>query len=148
MSALEAIQGTHTSFTPDDLYAHFRSFEEKLRQSGDLKQTSKSKTVAFPAQNHNLPSSSNTRSSNDQFINKIHHESSKDALLLSKMFQELLDFERKYNMEREEKSKRVRCFSCHRKGHTIQTCFKLFPQLKNANGEGQQDRKPRQKYDG
>ena len=41
VSALEAIQGTHDSFTPDDLYAHFRSFEEKLRQSGELKQPSK-----------------------------------------------------------------------------------------------------------
>ena len=30
VSALEAIQGTHDSFTPDDLYAHFQSFEEKL----------------------------------------------------------------------------------------------------------------------
>ena len=153
VSALEAIQGTHDSFTPDDLYAHFRSFEEKLRQSGELRPT-KSKTVAFPAQNRNFPSSSNipnssnTRLSNDQFINKIDHESSKDALLLSKMFQGMLDFERKYNKDREEKSKRVMCFACHREGHTIQTCFKLFPQLKNADGEGQQDRKPRQKYDG
>ena len=148
MSALEAIQGTHDSFTPDDLYAHFRSFEEKLRQSGDLKQTSKSKTVAFPAQNRNLSSSSNTRLSNDQFINKIDHETSKDAFLLSKMFQGMLDFERKYNKNREEKNKRVMCFACHREGHTIQTCFKLFPQLKNEEGERQQDRKPRQKYDG
>ena len=40
------------------------------------------------------------------------------------------------------------CFACHREGHTIQTCFKLFPQLKNEEGERQQDRKPRQKYDG
>lgn len=148
VSALEAIQGTHTSFTPDELYAHFRSFEEKLIQSGELKHESKSKTMAFPAQNRNHPSSSNNRLSNDQFINKIDHESSKNALLLSKMFQGMLDFERKYNKEREEKNKRVMCFACHREGHTIQTCFKLFPHMKSSDGDGQQDRKPRQKYDG
>ena len=38
ISALEAIQGTHESYTPDELYAHFRSFEEKLKQTGQLTQ--------------------------------------------------------------------------------------------------------------
>ena len=32
ISALEAIQGTRKTFTSDELYAHFRNFEEKLRQ--------------------------------------------------------------------------------------------------------------------
>ena len=41
VSALEAIQGTHASFTPDELYAHFRSFKEKLIQSGEQKQEAK-----------------------------------------------------------------------------------------------------------
>jgi len=125
VSALEAIQGTHDSLTPDDLYAHLRSFEEKLRQSGNPKQSSKFKTVAFPAQNQNSSSSSNARLSNDQFINKIDHDTSKNTLLLSKMFQDMLDLERNYNKEREEKNKRVMCFACHRKGHSTQTCFQL-----------------------
>jgi len=125
VSALEAIQGTHDSLTPDDLYAHLRSFEEKLRQSGNPKQSSKFKTVAFPAQNQNSSSSSKARLSNDQFINKIDHDTSKNTLLLSKMFQDMLDLERNYNKEREEKNKRVMCFACHRKGHSTQTCFQL-----------------------
>ena len=60
----------------------------------------------------------------------------------------MLDFERKYNKEREDDNKRVVCFACHKEGHTIQNCFKLFPHLKNKDGEGKQDRRPRQKKDG
>ena len=37
----------------------------------------------------------------------------------------MLDLERNYNKEREEKNKRVMCFACHRKWHTTQTCFQL-----------------------
>ena len=60
----------------------------------------------------------------------------------------MLDFERKYNKEREDDNKRVVCFACHKEGHTIQNCFKLFPHLKNKDGEGKQDRRSRQKKDG
>jgi alkyl hydroperoxide reductase subunit AhpC len=40
------------------------------------------------------------------------------------------------------------CFTCHKEGRTIQLCFKLFPHLKNKEGKGRQDRKPRHKSDG
>ena len=60
----------------------------------------------------------------------------------------MLEFERKYNKEREEKNKRLMCFACHREGHSIQTCFKIFPQLKNSDGGGQQERRSKPKYEG
>jgi hypothetical protein len=60
-------------------------------------------------------------------VQRIDHESSKDALLLSKMIQDMLSFERKYNKELAEENQKAVCFACHQERHTIQTYFKLFP---------------------
>ena len=50
ISALEVLSGVQP-FTPDELFAHLRSCEEKLRQAGVHEQTSK--TIALPAQKQN-----------------------------------------------------------------------------------------------
>lgn len=46
MSTPEALAGTQT-YTSDELYAYFRSFEEKVKQSGKLEP--KARAIAFPA---------------------------------------------------------------------------------------------------
>jgi hypothetical protein len=69
-------------------------------------------------------------------MQRLDYESSKDTLLLFKMFQGMLIFERKYNKEWGEENHKVMCFVCHQEGHTIQTYFKLFPHVKNKDGEG------------
>ena len=144
VSALEAIQGTRDTFTLDELYTQLRCFEEKLKQAGEQK--SEPKALALPAHNikHFNPSSS--QPNRETLIQRLDHEVSKDALLLSKMFQGMLDFEKKYNKEREEREKKVVCFMCQREGHTIQSCFKLFPHLK-SNDEDKLERKGRFKRD-
>lgn len=58
----------------------------------------------------------------------------------------MLDFERKYNKQREKNNKRVLCFWCHKEWHSIQSCFKLFP--KNKDSGEQQNRRPRPRRDG
>jgi hypothetical protein len=62
-------------------------------------------------------------------------------MLLSKMFQGMLNFEKKFNKEREEHDKKVICFGCHKEGHTIHSCFLLFPHPKGTEGINCQDRK-------
>lgn len=129
VNALEAMQGTNDSFTPDELCTHFQRFEEKFRQA---REKHKTKIIALLVQNSNSYNSSNyNRTSNDSFIQKIDQETSNDPLLLSKMFQGMLKFESKYNNERISENKKLVCFACHREGHTIRNCFKLFPNLKN-----------------
>jgi cytochrome c553 len=48
----------------------------------------------------------------------------------------------------EEENQKAVCFVCHREGHNIQTCFKLFSYLKNKEDEERQDHKSRYKNDG
>jgi hypothetical protein len=95
---LEAIQSTNSVFTPDELYTHLCCFEEKLKQVSDYH--IKPKQVAFSAQ-------SNVKYFNlsifyYNFIQTLDHEVSKDATLLSKMFNDMLTFEKKINKEKEE----------------------------------------------
>lgn len=124
------------SFTLDELYTHFRCFEEKLRQAEELKHETKS--IALLGKNSKSHNSSNNRYSNDFFIQNI----SKDVLLLSKMFLGMFNFERKHNKERTFENKKMVCFACHREWHTIRTCFKLFSNLKNQEeGEIQDQNK-------
>jgi hypothetical protein len=84
----------------------------------------------------------------DSFVQRLDHESSKDALLLSKTFQDMMNFKLKYNKEHEEKNQKMICFVCHREWHTIQSCFNLFSHLINKEGERSQDRKSQYKSDG
>ena len=114
ISALEAIQGSKETLTPDEVYTHLRCFEEKLKQAGEFK--SEYKTIALPTHNvkHYNPSSS--QSNRENFVQRLEHEVSKGALLLSKMIQGMLDFEKKYNKEREGRDKKIVCFMCHKEG--------------------------------
>jgi hypothetical protein len=52
---------------------------------------------------------------NKSFIQKLYDEATKDALLLSKMFQIMLNFERKFNQECEEENKKCASYAT-RKG--------------------------------
>jgi hypothetical protein len=143
VSALEVMQGVQAAFTSDEVYAYLRSFEKTLKQAGEPGHPSK--IVTFSVHNHQNTSTS--QFTTDEFMQKLDHESSKDALLLSKILLGMLRFEQKYNKEREEENQKVVCFACHREGHTIQMCFKLFPHLKNKDGDGRQDHKARHKND-
>jgi hypothetical protein len=116
-----------------ELYIHIRYFEEKLKQVSDY--NNESKIIVFATQTnikHFNPLTS--RPSNENFIQHLNHETSKDVMLLSKIFHEILLFERKYNKEREERDKKAVCFACHKKDHRIHSCFMLFSHLKNDDG--------------
>jgi flagellar biosynthesis chaperone FliJ len=109
------MQGTNDAFTLDELYTHLRCFEEKLKQMGDYH--IEPKQVVFPAQSnakHFHPSTSH-----ENFIQSLDHKVSKDAMLISKMFQGMLNFEKKFNKKREGHDKKVIYFGCYKKGHTI-----------------------------
>jgi hypothetical protein len=69
-------------------------------------------------------------------------------MLISKMFQVMLNFENKFNKEREENDKKVICFGCHKEEHTIHSYFLLFSHLKGTNGTSRQDRKYKFSKDG
>ena len=60
---------------------------------------------------------------------------------MSKIIQGMLEFEQQYNKRREEKNKRIMCIVCHKEGHTMKSCYKLYPRDKTE--EGRQDRRPR-----
>ena len=40
------------------------------------------------------------------------------------------------------------CFACQKEGHSIHSCYKVFPKLKERSDEGNQERKPRYQKDG
>jgi hypothetical protein len=69
-------------------------------------------------------------------------------MLFSKMFQSMLNFERKINKEREEHDKKMKYFGYHKERHIIHYCFILFPHLKSSNGTSRQDRKKKSSKDG
>jgi hypothetical protein len=69
-------------------------------------------------------------------------------MLLSKMFQGILNFEKKFNKEKEEHEKNVICFECHKEGHTIHSHFLRFPHFKGTDGTSRQDRKDKFAKDG
>ena len=105
--------------------------------------------MAFPALGHktsnnfpNYPHSKEATSSS--FTNDL----PQDISSLTNMFHGMLSFEKKYNKERTLKNKKVVCFACQNEGHTIHTCYKVFPKLKERSDEGNQERKPRYQKDG
>jgi hypothetical protein len=109
------MQGKNNVLHRMSLYIHLRCFEEKLKQVGDYHV--ESKKVAFFAQsniNHFHP-----LILYKNFIQSLDHEVFKDAMFLSKMFQSMLNFERKFNKEREEHDKKVIYFECHKERHII-----------------------------
>jgi gag-polypeptide of LTR copia-type len=92
LSTLEAMQCSFGEFTHEEVFNHLLCFEEKLRQNGEL--TPKLKETALQAQrslsHHYLSKSSSSSSSmNDQVITKI--------------FERMLNLEKKHNEERYEK---------------------------------------------
>ena len=72
----------------------------------------------------------------------------KDVNALTTMFDGMLSFEKKYNKERALKNKKVVCFACQKEGHTIHSCYKVFPHLKEKNDEGNQECKSWYQRDG
>ena len=141
VSSLEAMQGANKAFTSDEVYTHLRSFEETLRQAGRLKP--ESKTVAFPAQNFKSNNYNNYPHTKESASPSFTSEIPQDAAALTHLFQGMLNFEKKYNKERALKNKKVVCFLCQKEGHTIYTCYKIFPKLKERSNEGAQERKPK-----
>ncbi|KAJ1703663.1 hypothetical protein LUZ63_003442 [Rhynchospora breviuscula] len=52
------------------------------------------------------------------------------------MFRAIMIFEGKFNKERLDNNERALCFVCQKEGHTMYTCFKLFPHLKKDKEDG------------
>ena len=137
VSTLEVIQGTNDTLTPDEVFTHLRCFEEKLRQADELE--IRSKNVALAAHNIKHYNPSTATFNRDIFIQRLDHEVSKNPLLISEALQGMLLFERRYNKRREEKKKRVICFMCQKEGHTIHTCYELFPKPRRQESDDEQD---------
>jgi hypothetical protein len=111
VSVLEVMQDTNDIFTPDELYIHLRCFKEKLKQAGDYR--IKPKQVASPTQNN--VKYFDLLTSHDNFIQILDHEVSKDVMFISKMFHDMLTFERKFNKERKKHDKKVIYFGYNKK---------------------------------
>jgi hypothetical protein len=62
--------------------------------------------------------------------------------------QAMFAFEKRVNNKREEEGKRVVCINCEKEGHTIHTCYKLFPQMRSVEGGEKQDQNGNFKRDG
>jgi hypothetical protein len=155
------VQGRE-QFTPEEMYAHLKCYEETLRQAESV--NSSHKTMAFAAQNskpynssnssnHSSPnifnpSSSQPRSSNEPYFQNFRNDQSKEILILTKLMQVMFAFEKIMNNKREEEGKRVVCINCEKEGHTIHTCYKLFPQMRSVEGGEKQDQKRNFKRDG
>jgi hypothetical protein len=58
--------------------------------------------------------------------------------------QAMFAFEKRVN---KKKGKRVVCINCEKEGHTIHTCYKLFPQMRSVEGGEKQDQKGNFKRD-
>ena len=95
--------------------------------------------MALPAQNF---SSNYQFESNDEIYNKLHQETSKNGELLEKLVKSSINFERKVNEERISQGKRVVCLGCNKEGHSIQSCYGIFP-TKRKDGGGRQENRPR-----
>jgi hypothetical protein len=64
------------------------------------------------------------------------------------MFQDILNFGKKFNKEREKHNKKVIYFECHKQEHTIHSCFLLFSHLKGTDGTSRQDQKDKSSKNG
>jgi hypothetical protein len=60
----------------------------------------------------------------------------------------MLNFEKKFNKERKEHEKNVIYLGYHKEGHTIYSCFLLFPHLKGTDDTSRQDQKDKFLNDG
>jgi mRNA-degrading endonuclease YafQ of YafQ-DinJ toxin-antitoxin module len=106
------------------VFTHFLCFEEKLRQNGEL--TPKLKETALQTKKsssryYSSKTSSSSSSMNDQIITKI--------------FERMLNLEKEYNKERDEKIMTCICFLCHKECHTTHDCSLVFPHKKKQNFE-------------
>jgi hypothetical protein len=160
VGALQAVQGRE-QFIPEEMYAHLKCYEETLRQAESV--NSSHKTIAFAAQNSKPYNSSNSsnhsspnifnpsfsqpRSSNELYFQNFGNDQSKEILILTKLMQTIFAFEKMVNNKREEEGKRVVCINYEKEGHTIHTCYKLFPQMRSVEGGEKQDQKGNFKRD-
>jgi hypothetical protein len=99
ISTLEVMHDTLSGFTHEEVFTHLLCFEEKLRQNEEVFTheevlTPKLKEIAFqaqksPSRHYSSKTSSNSSSMNDQIIMKI--------------FERMLNLEKKHNKKRDEK---------------------------------------------
>ncbi|KAJ1691811.1 hypothetical protein LUZ63_015966 [Rhynchospora breviuscula] len=143
ISTLETTQRSHNNLTPEIIYTHYRCVEEKLKQFGELRYEPKS--IALSASENKASPSKHRQNDNHQ--GRHRHSSDKangifdldedkQGAVLSKMFRAIMIFEGKFNKERLDNDERALCFVCQKEGHTIYTCFKLFPHLKKDKEDG------------
>ncbi|KAJ1696040.1 hypothetical protein LUZ63_012738 [Rhynchospora breviuscula] len=143
ISTLETQQRSHNNLTPEIIYTHYQCVEEKLKQLGELRYEPKS--IALSAsENKASPSKhrqndnhqSRHRHSSDKAKGIFDLDEDKQGAVLSKMFRAIMIFEGKFNKERLDNDERALCFVCQKEGHTMYTCFKLFPHLKKDKEDG------------
>ncbi|KAJ1701946.1 hypothetical protein LUZ63_001725 [Rhynchospora breviuscula] len=143
ISTLETQQRSHNNLTPEIIYTHYRCVEEKLKQLGELRYEPKS--IALSASENKASPSKHRQNDNHQ--GRHRHSSNKakgifdldedkQRAVLSKMFRAIMIFEGKFNKERLDNDERALCFVCQKEGHTMYTCFKLFPHLKKDKEDG------------
>jgi gag-polypeptide of LTR copia-type len=92
ISTLEAMQGSLSEFTHEEVFTHLLYFEEKLRQNGRL--TPKLKETTLQAQRSPLHHYLSKTSSSSSSIN---------YQVITKMFERMLNLEKEHNEERDEK---------------------------------------------
>jgi hypothetical protein len=108
INILETMQNTLGEFTHEEVFTHLLYFEEKLRQNGELKETAL-QTQKSPSRYYLSKTSSSSSFMNDQII--------------TKMFEIMLNLEKEYNKERDEKGMTSIFFSYHKECHTTHDCF-------------------------
>jgi gag-polypeptide of LTR copia-type len=92
INTLEAMQDTLDEVTHEEVFTHLLCFEEKLRQNREL--TLKLKEITLQAQ----------KSSSRYYSSKISSiSSSMNDQIITKMFEIMLNLEKEYNKERDEK---------------------------------------------
>jgi gag-polypeptide of LTR copia-type len=124
ISILETMQDTLDEFTHEEVFTHLLCFKEKLQQNGEL--TPKLKKIAFQTQKSPSRYYSSKTSSSSSFMNDQ---------IITKMFEIMLNLEKKHNKERDEKGMACIYFSCHKKCHTTHDCSLVFPHKKKRNFE-------------
>jgi gag-polypeptide of LTR copia-type len=111
VGVLQSVQGRE-QFTPEEMYAHLKCYEETLRQAESV--NSSHKTMAFAAlnskpynssnsSNHSSPnifnpSSSQPRSSNEPYFQNFGNDQSKEIPILTKLMQAMFAFEKRVNL--------------------------------------------------
>jgi hypothetical protein len=124
ISTLKIMQDTLGEFTHEEVFTHLLYFEEKLRQNGEL--TPKLKEITLQAQ----------KSSSHYYSSKtLSSSSSMNDQIITKMFERILNLEKKHNKEWDEKGMTYIYFSCHKKCHTIHDCSLVFPHKKKQKFE-------------